>query len=1404
MAAASLGALEPFNSTTTEWTTYENVFTAFLLANAIDAPQGNAPDRRKAVLLAYIGTKTVHLLESLCVPGTIANRTYDELLTLLRDHFRPQRTVYANARLFRSRHQRPNESVAEFVADLRRLVGKCEYDSAHIDRQLIEQLTEGLKNESHRKKIVERLDAMTANNRTFANAVEIASRLEAAEADVRRSATDKPEKPSSSLTVNAAGPSAYAGRGSRHGRGGGGRPYFGGGGPRHDQASAAPHSSTPTPRNTHPPCDRCGLTNHLKSECRHASKTCSSCGKTGHLARVCRSTRKDPSAQPAKGANAHHVAESSNDEFNYSSGVFGVNSIGTAPIAVNFGVEGVNVTLQLDTGAPTTIIPTSLWHRLGSPALTRRPDMFSCTSDSLRVLGEWRPRVTYKQQAKKLTCVVASSIRTALCGREWIDAFELLDFSGVQAVSPKLSSTLADLLDEYDDLFKPELGRMRDFKATLYVKPDAHYRVHKPRPVPIALKPKIDMELDRLVEHGVLERTDTAPFGAVPIVPVLKPNGSIRVCADFKVGINRHVDMQRYPLPLIDEVLVTLQGGERFSKIDLADAYLQVEVEESARDYLVITTHRGLFRYKRLPFGLSSAVGIFQCAIESVIKNLPRTCAYLDDIIVTGTSDEQHIAQLRCLFERLRRSGLRLKREKCSFMADRIEYLGNVITKDGVQPSPKKLAAVIDAPSPKNLSQLESFLGLVNYYGRFIPNLATLAAPLNALRRKEARFEWTPACANAFGKLKEELTSPRVLIHYDEQREVVLATDASSYGVGAVISHREDDGTDRPIAFASRTLNVHEQNYSQIEREGLAVVFGVLHFQKYLLGRHFTIQTDHQPLVKLFGGTTALSPTAVSRVHRWAVILQAYDFDIVHRSGKSNGNADGLSRLPLDIAGTTAAHEDADVSAVQQEFFDVLPVSAANIAAATQKDTRLQQAIRSTLYGWPDACNDAAIKPFYQRREELTVQDDCLLWGQRVVIPEPLRPKILDVLHESHVGVVRMKALARSYVWWPLIDDDIERIARECSACAQLKADPKDAPLHSWQWPERPWQRLHVDHAGPFLSHDFLIVVDAHSGYPFVVPVTNLSSTSTINALYEIFSQFGLPEQIVSDNGGAYVAEDFAQFCKSLGIQHIRSSAYHPATNGRAERFVRTFKTALTTMKDERGTLTQKLHKFLFSYRTTPQTTTGRTPASLIFGRQIRSILSLVQPSVQKHVDKEQHRQQTSHDAHAKLRSFKVGDSVFVRHFVGAKKWRAGVIMAEGTGPLTYDVQVGDEVLRRHIDHLLPNYTAQRTDVSIDQERRATDELLDDVTVQEKGPPPAAPPVDNEPHAQAPEPVITQPLPVRSEASTSKDTRDTPPQPPQLPQLPQPPPLRVSQRTRKAPDRFGDFEYTKPITRKKN
>ena len=349
------------------------------------------------------------------------------------------------------------------------------------------------------------------------------------------------------------------------------------------------------------------------------------------------------------------------------------------------------------------------------------------------------------------------------------------------------------------------------------------------------------------------------------------------------------------------------------------------------------------------------------------------------------------------------------------------------------------------------------------------------------------------------------------------------------------------------------------------------------------------------------------------------------------------------------------------------------------------------------MYGWSESNRDDEMKPYWIRRNEITVQDGCLLWGLRIVVPQRCRRAILEQLHEAHVGIVRMKALARSHIWWPKLDDDVEHLAKSCYSCAQLNPNPPKAPLHSWEWPERAWQRIHIDYAGPFLNRNWLIIVDAHSEFPVVVPMAGTSASDTVLALYAVFAEHGLPEQLVSDNGGQFISAEFAQFCSALGISHIRMSAYHASTNGKAERFVRTFKEGMTAMKSETGTVEFKLSKFLFRYRTTPHSTTGRTPAELLYGRKLRTALDLLKPSTatQLKVDQSLIRQQRLHDSRAKNRNFQVGDEVFVRCFVGQRKWRAGVIAAQAA-PLTYDVKVGNEVLRRHIDHLIGNATGQR------------------------------------------------------------------------------------------------------------
>ena len=411
---------------------------------------------------------------------------------------------------------------------------------------------------------------------------------------------------------------------------------------------------------------------------------------------------------------------------------------------------------------------------------------------------------------------------------------------------------LHTLLQSHQILFSKELGEICPFTASLPIKSDATPRFFKPRPVPFAIKDAISQELTRLEKQGTISPVKHSQW-ATPIVPVPKKDGKFRICGDYKVTLNQVLLVEEYPLPTPEELFSTLAGGKIFSKLDLSQAYLQLPVEKESKKYLTINTHQGLYVYNRLPFGVASAPAIFQKLMDTVLQGVPGVTCYIDDILVSSADEDSHLLTLKEVFSRLEKHGFRLKLEKCEFLLKNIEYLGHVISKDGIQPVPTKVEAIVKAPTPANVQQLRSFLGLTNYYGKFIPNLATLLHPLHGLLQTNKTWKWSPECAKAFQAAKDKIISAGVLTHYDPTLPITLAADASAYGVGAVISHVFSDNSEHPIAFASCTLTASEQNYSQLEKEALALIFGVQKFHRYLYGRKFNLITDHKPLTTILG-----------------------------------------------------------------------------------------------------------------------------------------------------------------------------------------------------------------------------------------------------------------------------------------------------------------------------------------------------------------------------------------------------------------------------------------------------------------------------------------------------------------------------------------------------------------------
>ena len=436
-------------------------------------------------------------------------------------------------------------------------------------------------------------------------------------------------------------------------------------------------------------------------------------------------------------------------------------------------------------------------------------------------------------------------------------------------------------------MFDGGLGTIKGVTAHLKLKANATPKFFKPRPVPFALKEKIAEELKRLERLGVLEKVEFSDW-ASPIVPVLKPDGTVRICGDYKVTINPELDLPEYPMPTAEELFTQLNGGEKFSKLDLSSAYQQVLLDEESKQYVTINTHLGLFRYTRLPFGVAASPAVFQQTMDSIMSGLNGVGGILDALIVTGSNDKEHFRNLESTLKRLHSMGVKLKQSKCVFMKPSVEYFAFVVDRHGIHPSPRKVQAIQEVPVPENPMELKSFLGLVNYYRKFIPDMSTLVNPLNRLLAHDVPWGWTQDCQEAFQKLKEALLNSPLLAHYDPNQPVRLAVDTPSYGLGAVLSHVSDDGEERPIAYASRTLSSSEQNYAMIEKEALAIVFGIKKFHQYLFGRRFTLLTDHRPLTLLLGPKRGIPVLAASRLQRWSIQLSAYQYDIEYRASKNH------------------------------------------------------------------------------------------------------------------------------------------------------------------------------------------------------------------------------------------------------------------------------------------------------------------------------------------------------------------------------------------------------------------------------------------------------------------------------------------------------------------------------------
>ena len=1290
MSSTSLfGVLGEFDPSTELFTAYLERLEQFFIANSIgqcsaDASQEviAAADKKKvAVFISVMGKNSYAILRDLCSPDSPKDKSFSQLCDKLKDHYKPKRLEVAETYRFHRCVQEENESVSAYSARLRRYASTCNFGE-FLNRSLRDQFICGIRNSATRKKLLN-------EDRTFQDALKVAIADEVASKETLEVQNDA--KPGDE-SVHSMGNSRNL----------------------LNQQNRKP--SLPPFQKSSYSCYSCGSTEHSRNQCRFRNVVCSRCKRTGHIARVCKKgNTQNNRVEQRLDSDAVFLEE---DLFT----VFDVNSLFTSEISVPVQIENEECCMQLDTGCALSLAPMAFYEKFCShiPLTPTAVKLSTYTGEKIQPLGKINVTVTYAGTEYSLPLLVVPQGCGALFGRNWLRHIKL-DWNKLPGIESQVpcpararcaeitdnNKTLEGLLSQYDELFEPQLGCYTGEPVVLNESTGAKF--HKARPVPYALQKRVENALLKMEKDGVIERVSSAT-SAAPIVTVGKKDGDeVRVCGDFSVTYNSCANVETYPMPKIEDMHSALRGCTVFSVLDLKQAYHQIPVSKDSQKYLTINTHMGLFAFKRLPNGIHSGPAIFQRIMDGLLADIPKAVSRLDDILIAGTDYQDHLNTLSQVLERLLKYGFKLNKAKCKFLQSSVVYLGHLIDSAGLHPTMDKLAAVRDAPPPKDAVALKSFLGLIMFYSRFMPHHSTVLAPLNSLLKKNVPWRWTKTEDNAFMAAKNLLLNSRTLVHYDETLPLVLSCDASSYGAGAVLSH-VINGKHQPIAFASCTLTETQRNYSQLEKEAFSIIFGLKRFHQYLCGRSFTILTDHRPLLTLLGPHRAVPAHTASRLQRWALILASYHYKIEYRSTAAHADADSMSRLPLPQRWSPKSEN------VECYFFEasvVTNVTAEMVKKKTQVDPILSLVYRYVQNGWPSIV-DASLVPYKNKQDELTIHQGCLLWGTRVVVPSSLRNEVLAELHETHPGMTRMKGLSRSYVWWPKIDSDIEKTVSTCLVCQKIRSEPVQAPVHPWTFPSKPWSRIHIDFAGPISGTTYLVVVDAYSKFPEVVKMTSTTSTATVNALRDIFSRYGLPEIMVSDNGPQFSASEFQQFCRKNGIMHRTSAAYKPSTNGQAERVVQILKSAIAQARVTKQDVNVVLARSLLVYRNTPHTTTGEAPSVLLMGRKLRTRLDLILPSVEEHVKKQQYKV-LERNGNRSIRSFTKGQNVFVRNYRGKEKWIRGEI-TEVLGLRHYMVKVPGGVWKRHIDQLLKDDTQIAGTSELDDAEISTETSTSSVT----------------------------------------------------------------------------------------
>ena len=834
------------------------------------------------------------------------------------------------------------------------------------------------------------------------------------------------------------------------------------------------------------------------------------------------------------------------------------------------------------------------------------------------------------------------------------DLFE----SSTKHLSSEQAVEFGKVLKEFSDVFSKDdfdIGCYKDIQCRIDTQGAAPVKQNMRR-TPLHFEREEEDHLDKMLKTGVIQPS-SSDWASCPVL-IRKKDGRVRWCIDYR-KLNSVTRKDSFPLPRIEQCIDTLSGNVWFSTLDMTSGYWQIEIDPRDRHKTAFVTKYGLFEHVRMPFGLTNAPAIFQRVVQLLLRGMTwnQILAYLDDVIILGKSFDDHLANIRKVLERFRESNMKLKPKKCAFFQTELVYLGRLVTKEGVKVNPANVEKVKEWPTPTKVNDVEIFLGFLNYHRDHIKEYAHNTKPLYDLTRKGARFVWTEKEQSAFDKLKVIMTTLPTLSYPNLSLPFVLDTDASDTCIGAeLLQYDPETGKEYVIGYGSYSLTPAQRKYCTTRKELLAIVRFTRHYRHYLLGRQFTVRTDHSSLTWLMRFRNINGMLA-----RWIEELSQFDMVVQHRAGRKHGNADGLSRIPcvedpcseyqegvpvtnLPCGGCKhCAKLHRDWNRFQDEVDYAVPLTARRSfalevgrAPEEVRQIQLQDSVCAPLIKWLESKTDPeqhelmlaspAVKRFWRNRCQLRLVDGTLRYSYvekhaeeerlLLILPSELKNEVLrnshDIPSSGHVGIGKtFKKIASTFIWFRM-RHDIKLYIETCCECNRNKKTNKKAKHALGRYHSSyPLEKVHIDLLGPFpTSHTgnnyILSIVDQFTKWVEIIPVKTQTSEEVAKAIVDGFiTKFGCPIEIFTDQGSCFESQLFGELCEALAITKSRTTPYHPMSNGQVERFNTVILSMIRcTLGEDQENWDTKLQQLAMAIRSTVNRTTGFTPNYLMFGRE--------------------------------------------------------------------------------------------------------------------------------------------------------------------------------------------------------